>query len=222
MFDNVARACLSLTLPGWLLRLCLRHSMCACAQWLLCCALAHKASSSDTRCLLSLIVVVVVAFALSNMKMPCACAQGLVVDIRCHHCRSCCCCCRRATRCECKALSMTSSSLLPLFLSLLPLCDTTCCRALAHKAWLLLLLCDATCCRALAHKTLLLLLPCNTICCYALVHKAWLPSPPCKATCCRALAHKALLPSPLRDAMCQQLVSLCTLLLQYEDCVHAH
>jgi hypothetical protein len=44
MFDDVACVCLSLTLPGWLLCLCLTCSMCACAQWLICCALAHKAS----------------------------------------------------------------------------------------------------------------------------------------------------------------------------------
>jgi hypothetical protein len=80
MFDDVACACLSLTLPGWLLHLCLMRSMCACAQWLLCCALAHEALSSDT-CRSSLpIVVFVVAFARRDMKMPCACAQGLVVD----------------------------------------------------------------------------------------------------------------------------------------------
>jgi hypothetical protein len=79
MFDDVARACLSLTLPGWLLRLCLTCSMCACAQWLLCCALAHEALSSDTHCLSLPIVVVVVAFARRDMKMPCTCARGLVV-----------------------------------------------------------------------------------------------------------------------------------------------
>jgi hypothetical protein len=80
MFDNVAHAHLSLTLPGWLLRLCLTCSMCTCAQWLLCCALVHKALSSDTRRLLSPIVIVAVSFARRDMKMPCACAQGLVVD----------------------------------------------------------------------------------------------------------------------------------------------
>jgi hypothetical protein len=55
--------------------------MCACALWLLCCALAHEASSSDT-CHLSspIVVVVVVAFVRRDMKMPCACAQGLVVN----------------------------------------------------------------------------------------------------------------------------------------------
>ncbi len=80
VFDNVACARLSLTLPGWLLRLCLPRSMCACAQWLLCCALAHEALSSNTCCLLLPIVVVVVAFVQCNMKMPCICARGLVVN----------------------------------------------------------------------------------------------------------------------------------------------
>ncbi len=80
MFDNVARARLSLTLPGWLLHLCLMRSMCVCTQWLLCCALVHKALSSNTYCLLSPIVVVVIAFAGCDMKLPCACARGLVVD----------------------------------------------------------------------------------------------------------------------------------------------
>ncbi len=241
MFDNVAHAHLSLTLPGWLLHLCLTRSMCACAQWLLCRALAHKALLSDTRRLSLPIVFVVVAFARRDMKMPCACAQGLVVDIRyCHH-RSCCRCRRCAMQRECKALLMTSSSSLPLFLLLLPLCDMTCCHALAHKALSLLPPCDAMCCRALAHKAWLPLPPCNTTfccalvhkalppslpcdmtCCCALAHKAWLPSPPCDATCCHALAHEALLTSPLRDVMCQQLVRLCTLLLQYEAHAHAH
>jgi hypothetical protein len=137
------------------------------------------------------------------MKMTCACAQGLVVDIHCLHHRSCCCCHCRATQRECKALPTTSSSLLPLFLSLLPLCNATCCHALAHKALLLLLPCDATCCRALAHKAWLLLLLCDVM-------------------CCCALAHEALSTSPLRDAMCQQLVHSCTLLLQYEARVHVH
>ncbi len=58
----------------------LTRSMCACAQRLLCCALAHKASLSDTCCLLSPIVVVVIAFAWRKMKMPCACAWGLVIN----------------------------------------------------------------------------------------------------------------------------------------------
>jgi hypothetical protein len=241
MFDNVACAHLSLTLPGWLLRLCLSRSMCACTQWLLCCALAHKASSSETRCSSLPIVVVVVAFAQRDMKMPCACARGLVVDIRCRHCHSCCHCCRRATRRECKALLTTLLSPSPLFLSLLPLCNAmcchvlahkallpsppcnaTCCRALAHKAWLPLLPCDVTCCCALAHRALSPLPPCNATCCRALVHKAWSLLPPCDATCYHALAHKALLTSPLRDAMCQQLVRSCTLLLQYEARAHAH
>ncbi len=132
MFDNVACARLSLTLPGWLLHLCLMRSMCACVEWLLCCALAHEALSSDTHCSLSPIVVVVVAFARRDMKMLCACAQGLVVNIHHHHCRSCCRCCRRATQRECKASSRTLSSLSPLFLLLLPLCNATCCHALAQ------------------------------------------------------------------------------------------
>jgi hypothetical protein len=203
MFDDVACARLSLMLPGCLLRLCLTRSMCACAQWLLCCALMHQASSSDTHRLLLPIVVVVVAFARRDMKMPCACAQGLVVNIRRHHRRSCCHCCRRATRRECKASLMTLSSLTPLFLSLLPLCEVTCCRALAHEAWSPLP-------------------PCNATCCCVLAHEAWLPLPLRDVTCGRGLAHKALLPLPLREAMCQQLVRLCTLLLQYEACVHAH
>jgi hypothetical protein len=74
MLDNEARARLSLTLPGWLLHLCLTRSMCACAQWLLCFALAHKALSSNTRHSLLPIVVVVVEFARRDMKTPCACA----------------------------------------------------------------------------------------------------------------------------------------------------
>jgi hypothetical protein len=49
---------------------------------------------------------------------------------------------------------MTLLSLSPLFLSLSPLCDVTCCRALAYEAWLPSPPCDATCCRALAHKAL--------------------------------------------------------------------
>jgi hypothetical protein len=80
IFDNVACARLSLTLPGWLLCLCLTRSMCACTQWLLCCALAHEASSSNTCHSSSPVVAVVVAFARRDMKMPCACAQGLIVD----------------------------------------------------------------------------------------------------------------------------------------------
>jgi hypothetical protein len=95
--------------------------------------------------------LVVIAVTRRNMKMPCACAQGLVVEIRRRHRRSCCRCRRRATRCECKASSTTLSSLLPLFLSLSPLCDAMCCRALAHKALLPLPPCDATCCCALGH-----------------------------------------------------------------------
>jgi hypothetical protein len=67
MYDNLAHARLCLTLPGWLLRLCLMRSMCACAQWLICRALAYEASLSDTRHSLSLIVVVVVAFTRRNM-----------------------------------------------------------------------------------------------------------------------------------------------------------
>jgi hypothetical protein len=202
MFGDVARAHLSLTLPGWLLHLCLTRSMRACAQWLLCCALVHEDLSSDTCRSSSPIVVVNVAFAQRDMKVPCACARGLVINI-CHcHCRSCCPCHRHATRRECKALLTTSSSSLPLFLSLLPLCNAMCCHVLAHKA-------------------LLPLLPCNVTCCHALAHKAWLPLPPCDATCCCALAHEALLTLLLCDAMCQQLVRLCTLLLQYETCAHA-
>jgi hypothetical protein len=212
MFDDVARACLKLTLPGWLLRLCLTRSMCACAQWLLYCALVHEALSFDTRCSLLPIVVVVVVFVQRNMIMSCACAQGLVVNICRRHCRSCCHCCRRATRRECKASLTTWLSSSPLFLLLSPLCDATCCRALAHEAWLPLPPCDATCSWALAHKALLLLLPCNATFCRVLAHKAWSPSPPCDVTCCHALAHEALLTSPLRDTMCQQLARLCTLL----------
>ncbi len=100
MFDDVALAHPSLTLPGWLVHLCLTRSMCACAQLLLCCALVHEASSSDTRCSSSPIVVVVVAFARCDMKMPCACTRGLVVDIRHRHCRSCCRRCRHMTQCR--------------------------------------------------------------------------------------------------------------------------
>jgi hypothetical protein len=222
MFDNVARAHLSLTLPGWLLCLCLMHSMCACAQWLLCCALAHETSSSDTRRSSLPIVVVVVPFVRRDMKMPCACTQGLIVNIRQRHHRSCCRFFRHATQHECEALSTTLLSLSPLFLSSSPLCDATCCRALAHKAWLPSLPCNATCCHALAHKTWLLSLPCDATCCCALARKAWSPSPSCDTTCCRALVHEALSPLRLRDAMRQQLVRSCTLLLQYEAHAHAH
>ncbi len=88
MFDDVACAHLSLTLPGCLLHLCLTRSMCACAQWLICRALVYEASSSNTRRLLLPIVVVVIAFAQRDMKMLCARARGLVVDICCHHRRS--------------------------------------------------------------------------------------------------------------------------------------
>ena len=55
-----------------------------------CSALVHKASPSDTsRSMLSIVVVVVVAAAQRDMKMSGARAQGLVVDIRRHHRRSC-------------------------------------------------------------------------------------------------------------------------------------
>jgi hypothetical protein len=95
--------------------------------------------------------LVVVAVTRRNMKMPCACAQGLVVDIRRRHCRSCCRCRPCATRCDCEASSTTLSSSSPLFLSLSPLCDGTCCCALAHEALLPSPPCDATCCCALGH-----------------------------------------------------------------------
>ncbi len=94
---------------NWLLCLCLTHSMCACTQWLICCVLAHEALLSNTRYLLLPIVVVLIAFAQCDMKMPCACTQGLVVDICHRHCR--------------------------LLWSLLPLRDTMwICSALVHKA----------------------------------------------------------------------------------------
>jgi hypothetical protein len=80
MFEDVARARLSLMLPGWLLHLCLMRSMCACAQWLICRALAYKASSSNTHCSSLPIVIVVVAFARCDMKMPCTRIRGLVVQ----------------------------------------------------------------------------------------------------------------------------------------------
>jgi hypothetical protein len=95
--------------------------------------------------------LVIVAVARRNMKMPCACARGLVIDIRHRHCRSCCRCCRRATQRECKASTTTSLSSSPLFLSLSPLCDATCCRAFAHEALSPSPPCDATCCCALGH-----------------------------------------------------------------------
>jgi hypothetical protein len=85
MFDDVTCAHLSLTLPGWLLRLCLTRSMCACAQsyyvvhsptrpcrptlivrcrrllllssHLKCCALAHEALSSTFVVVIALVVV---------------------------------------------------------------------------------------------------------------------------------------------------------------------
>jgi hypothetical protein len=241
MFDDVAHARLSITLPGWLLRLCLMRSMCACTQWLLCCALAQEASLYDTRCSSLWIVVVVTAFARCDKKMPVRLRTRLVVDIPRRHCRSCCHCRRRVTHRECKALLTTLLSLSPLdwllsppcntmcyraleHKALLPLpsCNAMCCCVLAHKAWLPLLPCDVTCCRALAHKAWSLLPPCDVTCCCALAHKAWSPSPPCNAMCCHALAHKALSLSLLRNAMCQQLVHLCTLLLQYEARVYAH
>ncbi len=65
------------------------------AMWI-CCALLHKALSSDTRHSSSPIVVVIVAVARQDIKMPCACSQGLVVDIRHHHRHSCCHSWRRA------------------------------------------------------------------------------------------------------------------------------
>jgi hypothetical protein len=95
--------------------------------------------------------LVIVAVAQRNMKMPCACARGLVVNIRRRHRHSCCRCRRRATRRECEALSTTSLSSSPLFLSLSPLCNATCCRALAHEALSPLPPCDATGCCALGH-----------------------------------------------------------------------
>jgi hypothetical protein len=95
MFDGVARACLSLMLPGWLLRLCLTGSMCACAQWLLCCALAHEALLL-TFVVIITVVIVVVAIARHDVEMPSARAQGLIIDIRHRHCCSCCRCCRQA------------------------------------------------------------------------------------------------------------------------------
>ena len=47
------------------------------------CFLAHEALSFDTRrSLLPIVIVVVVAAAQRDMKMPGACARGLVVNIR--------------------------------------------------------------------------------------------------------------------------------------------
>ena len=66
----------------------------------ICCVLAHEASPSDTHRSLLPIVVVLIAVAQYDMKMPGACARGLVVDIRHHHHR-CCCRRRRLTRCVC-------------------------------------------------------------------------------------------------------------------------
>jgi hypothetical protein len=225
MFDNVACAHLSLTLPGWLLRLCLMRSMCAYAQWLICCALVHEALSSDSHC--SLLLIVVVAFAQRNMKMPCACALGLVVDIYPHHCHSCCHPRHRAmltfvlviaivvvvVAVAQRSVKMSGAHargfvddfvvFVAPVLVVVAAVRVTYCHALAHKALSLSPSCDATCCRALAHKTLL-------------------PLPPCNVTCCCALVHEASLALSLRDAMCQQLVRLCTLLLQYEARAHAH
>jgi hypothetical protein len=54
-----------------------------------CSALTHEALPSDTsRSLLP--IVVIVAAAQRDMKMPGARARGIVVDIRRHHHRSCC------------------------------------------------------------------------------------------------------------------------------------
>ncbi len=138
---------------------------CTCARGLIVVAIVRRnryVVCSRTRprrltCRSSLpIVVVVVVFARRDRKMPCACARGLVVDIRHRHCRSCCHCCRRAMQRECEALSTTSSSSLPLFLSLSPLCDATCCRALAHEALSPLPLRDAMCQQLVRSCTLLL------------------------------------------------------------------
>ena len=51
---------------------------------------------------------------------------------------------------------MTSSSSSPLFLSLSPLCDATCCRALAHEALSPSPLRDAMCQQLVRSCTLLL------------------------------------------------------------------
>ena len=56
-----------------------------------CSALVHEALPSDTcHSLLPIDVVVVIAAARRDKKMPGACARGLVIDIRRHHHRSCC------------------------------------------------------------------------------------------------------------------------------------
>jgi hypothetical protein len=105
MFDNVACAHLCLTLPGWLLCLCLMCSMCACAQWLICHVLAHKASLS-TFVIVIAVDAVAIAITRRHMKMPCACGRGLVVDICPFHQHSCCCRCHHAMQYEkCHALA---------------------------------------------------------------------------------------------------------------------
>jgi hypothetical protein len=124
---------------------------CACVQYVVVAVVQRDVLSCA--CARGLIVV---AVARRNMKMPCACARGLVVDIRCCHRRSCCRCCRRATRRECEASLTTSLSSLPLFLSLSPLCNATCCRALAHKALKPSPLRDAMCQQLVCSCTLLL------------------------------------------------------------------
>jgi hypothetical protein len=86
------------------------YCRCHCATRPACRALAHDALSlspvwqRDVRGFIVnfvdfvAVIVVVVAVARCNMKMPCACARGLVVDVCCRHRRSCCRRRRRATR----------------------------------------------------------------------------------------------------------------------------
>ncbi len=61
-------------------------SLCICAQGLV------------VQLLSFVVAVVAVAVARRDTKMPCACARGLIVDIRRRHCRSCCRCRHCATR----------------------------------------------------------------------------------------------------------------------------
>ena len=73
-------------------------------MWI-CCVLKHKASSSDSCRLSSLIFAVVVAFTQRNKKIPYFCPWGLVVDICCCH-RLCCCCRHRVIWCKCLGRSL--------------------------------------------------------------------------------------------------------------------
>jgi hypothetical protein len=92
MLDEVAR---------WLLRLCLTCSMCACAQWLMCRALAYEASFMTSSSSSFVVFVAIVTVQRRDMNMLCTCAQGLVVRHLAFVIADCCCRRRRyATLCK--------------------------------------------------------------------------------------------------------------------------